>query len=190
MKVESAEFVRGIRGTDPVAYGGVPQIAFIGRSNVGKSSLIASLVQNKGLVKVSAVPGKTREINFFLINKKFYLVDLPGYGYAKVTNEEKDKLKKLIVWYFTDSAIRPQVVVLIVDIKVGITLFDEQMIGILKELRHPFMIVANKMDKLTQKELSAQLKKIRAAAGDVEVVPVSAVKKNGTRGLLPKILAQ
>ena len=189
MNTVSAEFVRGIRGTDPVAYNGVPQVAFVGRSNVGKSSLVAAIAQRKNLVKVSNVPGKTREINFFLINKKYYLVDLPGYGYAKVPPKEKDKLKKLLAWYLTDSGILPKMVVIVLDVKVGITVFDEQMIEALRAKQHPFIIAANKTDKLSQKELAAQLKEIREAALGADVVPVSAFRGTGVPGLFSKLFA-
>jgi GTP-binding protein len=187
MKVASAEFIKGIRGTDPIAYDGVPQIAFVGRSNVGKSSLIAALTHNKGLVKVSNAPGKTREINFFLIQKKWYLVDLPGYGYARVSPTEKEKLKKLIIWYLTDSGIRPQRVVLVLDSRVGITTFDQQMLEILRDHKHPFSIVANKIDKLTQRELAARLHEIRGVAGGEEVIPASAISATGSKELFKKL---
>jgi len=189
MNIVSAEFVKGIRGTDSVAYDGVPQIAFVGRSNVGKSSLVAAITNRKNLVKVSNMPGKTREINFFRINGKSYLVDLPGYGYAKVNPIEKDKLKKLLNWYLTDSGVLPKMVVLVLDVKVGITLFDEQMIEVLRLKQHPFIIVANKIDKLSQKELSAQLKEIREAALGAEVVPVSSTRKTGIKALSAMLFA-
>ncbi len=187
MKITSAEFIKGIRGTNSVACDGAIQIAFVGRSNVGKSSIISSIARNKKLVKVSNVPGKTREINFFLINREFYLVDLPGYGYSQVCPEEKEKLKKLIIWYLTDPDIQPRVVVLVLDIRAGMTEFDIQMLKLLKEYGHPYCIVANKVDKLTQNELALQMKKIKAVAGDEEVLPVSAVKAGGLKKLLKKL---
>jgi GTP-binding protein len=183
VKIVSAEFVKGIRGTDAVAVDGTPQVAFVGRSNVGKSSLIAALTHNRALVKVSNTPGKTREINFFRINNKHYLVDLPGYGYARVSPEEKEKLQKLLLWYFTDTSIRPRIVVIVLDVKVGITEFDRQMMQILREQGHPFIIAANKIDKLTKKELAQQFSKIVAAAQGAEVLPVSAAKQEGVKEL-------
>jgi len=187
MKVMSAEFIKGIRGTDPIAYNGVAQVAFVGRSNVGKSSLINSLVHRKSLVKVSKKPGKTTEINFFLINKELYLVDLPGYGYASVNLKGKDKLRKLIVWYLTTSRIHPKMTVLVLDTKVGITNFDRQMIEILHEHRHPYVIAANKADKLSQSDLAKQLSLITAEAEGGEIVVCSAVTPGGSRDLSQKI---
>src|SRR3989338_2063045 len=112
MKITSAKFVKGIIGTDDVLYDGIPQIAFVCRSNVGKSSVINSLVNQADLVKVGKKPGKTTEINFFLINRQFYFVDLPGYGYAKVSPVEKEKIRKRMLWYLTESKVQPACVVL------------------------------------------------------------------------------
>ena len=133
MKINSAIFIKGIRGTNAITQDGIPEIAFVGRSNVGKSSIINRLCNKKDLVKVSNKPGKTTEINFFLISNKFYFVDLPGYGYAKVSPEEKESIQKLIIWYLTSPEVSPFKVVLILDAKVGVTAFDKQMIEILQE---------------------------------------------------------
>jgi len=189
MKVTSAEFVKGIRGTNEIAVNGIPQVAFVGRSNVGKSSLIANITHDKSLVKVSNTPGKTREINFFLINKKTYLVDLPGYGYARVNPTEKEKLQKLILWYLTDKTIRPKKVAVVLDARVGVTTFDTQMVQILTEQKHPFCIVANKIDKLSKKELQEVLINIRAKVGDVEIFPTSAIEHKGAEDLAAALFA-
>lgn len=187
MKVSSSEFKKGLRGTDSILYDGLAQVAFVGRSNVGKSSVINALSNKNNLVKVSKKPGKTTEINFFLINNKFYFVDLPGYGYAKVNPEEKEKIKNLIIWYLTASNVKPHKVVLIVDTKVGVTLFDEQMLEILRERNHPFIVAANKIDKLSNKELALQLQEIQKVVGEGDVVAVSAHTQHGTDPLLKKL---
>lgn len=187
MKVLSAEFIKGIRGTDPISYDGVTQVAFVGRSNVGKSSLIAAVLNNRALIKISNRPGKTTEINYFLINKKFYLVDLPGYGYAQVNPKEKEKLQKLIIWYLTKSEIRPKKVVLVIDTRVGITNFDLQMIQILREEGHSFIVAANKIDKLSKLELKAKLDEIKVSAAGGEVVALSATKRTNIDDLLRKL---
>ena len=173
MKVTSAEFVKGIRGTDEILQDGIPNIAFIGRSNVGKSSILNSLVGNKGLARVGIKPGKTTEINFFLINRTRYFVDLPGYGYAASGQKDREKLRKLIIWYFTSEEVRPQRVVLILDSSAGLTKFDEQMISVLKEQGHPYLIVLNKVDKLSQKEISEQMTKIRKSVGETDIIQTS-----------------
>jgi GTP-binding protein len=174
-KVESAEFVKGVVGTDPILEDGVPEVAFVGRSNVGKSSTINSLVNRKDLVKTSNKPGKTTEINFFALNgKKAYFVDLPGYGYAEASPKQKEKIEKLILWYLMYSGTPLHKVVIILDIKAGLTDFDAEMIRVLREQGHPYLLVANKADKLNQKELAAALRAIKEAAQEVEVVSYSA----------------
>ena len=174
-EVTSAEFLKGIVGTDIILTDGVPEIAFVGRSNVGKSSLVNSLVNRKDLVKVGKKPGKTTEINFFSINrKKCYFVDLPGYGYAEASPKQKESIEKLILWYLMYSDASLYKVVLILDVKAGLTAFDEEMIRVLREKGHPYVIVANKVDKLNQKELSAQTREIKERAHEATVVPYSA----------------
>jgi len=100
MKITSAQFAKGARGSDSIFEDGIPQVAFIGRSNVGKSSVINFLVGQNDLAKTSSFPGRTQKINLFLINKALYFVDLPGYGYAKVPNKLKDSLRVMVNWYF------------------------------------------------------------------------------------------
>ena len=189
MKVASAQFMKGIRGTDDILYDGLPQIAFVGRSNVGKSSVINSLLGTKDLVKVGKKPGKTREINFFKINKKFYFVDLPGYGYAKVGPEEKERIRKLMLWYLMYSEVKPLCVALILDIKVGFTDFDREMTEVLRKHGHRYVIVANKMDKLGPDATTRQIALIQKEAGDQEVVPYSAKARKGTDVLFQKLMA-
>ncbi|HFC36125.1 MAG TPA: ribosome biogenesis GTP-binding protein YsxC, partial [Candidatus Moranbacteria bacterium] len=120
MQIKTAKFVKGIIGTDEILRDGKQQIAFVGRSNVGKSSVINSLVGIKKLAKSSATPGRTQEINFFLINDKVYFVDLPGYGFAKISKKQREKIRKMIIWYLSYAETKPCKVVLIIDAKVGI----------------------------------------------------------------------
>ncbi|MDB5188087.1 MAG: engB [Candidatus Kaiserbacteria bacterium] len=188
MEIKSATFIKGVRGTDDVVTDGIPQVAFVGRSNVGKSSVINSLCNNGGLAKTGKKPGKTTEINFFSINKdELYIVDLPGYGYAKVGPKEKEMLKKLIYWYVADAGVKPRVIVVVIDTKVGITRYDTEMIDLLKECGQNYVIAANKSDKLTQKGLADQLKIIKPLAQGAPVIPCTTTKQNGTKQLFEKV---
>jgi GTP-binding protein len=187
MNITSTEFVKGIRGTDEILADGIPNIAFIGRSNVGKSSILNSLTKEKGMARVGVKPGKTTEINFFLINKTHYFVDLPGYGYAAGAHGDREKLRKLIIWYFTSGEVRPHKVDLILEAKAGLTKFDEQMIAVLKEQKHPYIIVLNKVDKLSQKELSQQVANITQVAGAVDIVQTSTKTGRGIDALRKEI---
>ena len=175
-KINSAEFKKGIVGTDVILTDGVPQFAFVGRSNVGKSSVINSLVNRKDLVKVSNKPGKTTELNFFSINNgKAYFVDLPGYGYAEASPKQKESIEKLILWYLMYSGVALHKAVIILDIKAGLTAFDEEMIRVLREQGHPYLVVANKADKLNQKDTSAQMREVKEAAHEATVFAYSAL---------------
>ncbi len=183
MRINSAKFIKGIIGEDDILTDGLPQVAFVGRSNVGKSSVINSLTNQEDLVKVGRKPGKTKEINFFLINKQFYFVDLPGYGYAKLTPAEREKIRKRMLWYLTESGVKP-FVVLILDIKAGFTEFDGQMLELIEEENLECVIVANKTDKLNQKEVSHQLSLIKEHSKAIDVIPCSAVNKEGIDRIL------
>lgn len=187
MRITSAKFVKGVIGTDDILYDGLPQIVFVGRSNVGKSSVINSLTNQKGLVKVGKKPGKTTEINFFLINKKFYFVDLPGYGYAHLSPAKREKIRKRMLWYLLESKVKATHVVIVLDIKAGFTDFDAEMAYMLKEAGHHYIIIANKIDKLNRKEISRQLAFIRENSHADDVIPYSTVTKESTEAVL-KIL--
>ncbi len=191
MSIKSATFVLSVVGSHNAVCDEKPQIAFVGRSNVGKSSLINMLVGQKNLVRSSSTPGKTQEINYFLINDTTYFVDLPGYGYAKIGRKYREKLRKLILWYFISGEVPVTTVVLIVDAKVGMRDFDREMIAVLMEYRHPFLVVLNKCDKLNQKELHASYNDVVAQLpAGVEVVAASATTKKGRNDILALVLDQ
>ncbi|MCK5084116.1 MAG: YihA family ribosome biogenesis GTP-binding protein [Candidatus Pacebacteria bacterium] len=179
MSVKTAEFIKGVVGDDRILEESKLQVAFIGRSNVGKSSVINSLTGRKNLVKSSSTPGKTREINFFLINEKIYFVDLPGYGFAKASFLQREKIRQLILWYLTSVEIKNRKLVLIIDAKVGPTKLDLEMIDILNEYNHEFIIVANKADKLKRSERNKKLKEISEKAGNEETIFYSAKSGEG-----------
>jgi len=188
INITSADFKKGIKGTNDILDDGIPQVAFIGRSNVGKSSVINSLLNRKSLVKSSSTPGKTREINFFLVNKEVYFVDLPGYGFAKMSHKESDKLRKLIFWYLTSGEASPEVVVFIIDAKVGLTDLDIEMLGILIEYDHNVLVVANKVDKLKKNDIKKKISEIESKA-DMKAIAYSAKSKFNKDRLLDLIFA-
>ncbi len=187
--IKSAQFVKGIKGTDEILTDNKPNIAFVGRSNVGKSSVINSLVGKEGLVKTSSIPGKTREINFFLINDSSYFVDLPGYGFAKVSREAREKLRKLIIWYLAESGANIQTVALIIDSRIGCAKFDYEMIEILEDVGLNYVIIANKSDKLNQKEKSAITSKLQEEFPD-KFFLYSAKNKKGAEHILDFLLTE
>lgn len=186
MRITSAEFVRSVVSPDALPKDGLPEIAFVGRSNVGKSSLLNLLMQRK-LARTSATPGKTRELNFFLINRKFYFVDLPGYGYAKVEKSLQLEWKKLLEWYLEA---RPQLklVLLIIDARHPQMENDKQMQEFLAFYGRRYALVRTKIDKLTKAELAAAQAASEAFFEGYEfAADVSATKKIGQQELLSKL---
>ena len=168
----------------------LPEIAFAGKSNVGKSSVINRLLQRKNFARVGERPGKTIHVNYFTVDKKCYFVDLPGYGFAKVSASEKARWGKLMEDYF--AANRIDLGVLIVDYRHPPTNNDITMASWFINSGCPFVVVANKMDKLKKSELEPNLQTIRE---DLElpegtpIIPFSAEKGNGREELLRMILA-
>lgn len=188
MQIKSAQFIKGVVGPDPSLEDGIPQIAFIGRSNVGKSSVINSLANQKNLARTSSFPGRTQQINLFLINKSFYLVDLPGYGFAQVSGETREQIHALLDWYFFVSNYEQSKVVLIIDAKIGLTQDDLDMLYSLEKHEKNIVIVANKIDKIKKTDYEKQLQKIKDAVGSHTVIPYSAEKRIGVNDLAKEIV--
>ena len=166
---------------------GLPQFAFAGRSNVGKSSVINRLLSRKNLAYVGASPGKTTQINYFLVDDRAYLVDLPGYGYAKVSQAEKERWAKLMETYFQEGADAITAGVLIVDIRHKPTENDKVMHGWFRESGCPEIIVANKLDKLKKSQVEPALALIRETLELTEediLIPFSAEKGMGKDELI------
>lgn len=189
MEIKQAEFK--ISAVKPEQYpdDGMVEIAFVGRSNVGKSSLINTLTNRRKLVKVSGTPGKTRLINFFTINNEFYFVDLPGYGYAKVSKSEQEKWGGMMEKYLIN---RPQLkkVALLVDSRHKPTGDDVMMYEWIKHYGYPVLVVATKKDKLKKSELQRSAKVIKETLNldkSDNLVFFSSLKKEGKEELLEEM---
>ena len=170
-----------------------PQVAFSGRSNVGKSSLINTLLGRKSLARVSSSPGKTITINFYDVDQKLYLVDLPGYGFAKRSPEDKKKWSALTDGYFTSNKNidRLSLVIQLVDSRVGPTKDDEMMLDFLRASELPFIVVATKCDKLNATERKKNLAAIAShpLIDGTTVIPFSSLKGEGKDELWKTVLA-
>lgn len=181
MKIKKIQFVKGVTEGDYSWDENRPQVVLYGRSNAGKSSTINALLNNKTVAKTSAAAGKTKQINFFNINDTFYLLDLPGYGYARGSKEDKQKLDDLIVWFIADTQAIKRVHIIIVDAQVGITDLDADMIDYLYRTNDPIILLLNKTDKMNQSEISKVLTDTHSRiAGLVHVIVFSAKEKKGT----------
>ena len=159
MQIHSAEFVVGAVGEHDRPGDGLPEIAFSGRSNVGKSSLINRLVQRKKLARTSSTPGKTQQLNYYRINEALYLVDLPGYGYVQGGADLRARIGQLAKSYLEGSQ-QLKAIVQLIDVRHGPTELDMAMTDWLRERPTPFLLVFTKIDKLSRAKLSRQLESI------------------------------
>lgn len=164
MQVHSAKFVTSATNLNNDKISNYKQIAFVGRSNVGKSSLINMLVGNGKLCKTSSTPGRTRLINYFLINDDVYFVDLPGYGFAKASKSEVDGWQSMIEPYLVENK-NLKCVCMLVDSRIEPTAQDKQMLNFLNYYRIPFIIIATKCDKFGKSQIKPQMQKIANALG-------------------------
>lgn len=156
MMIKKAKFQTSLAEFKPFPGQGLPEIAFAGKSNVGKSSLINALTHNSKLARTSSEPGKTRLVNFYLLNEAFFLVDLPGYGFARASKQEKEKWSGMIEGYLQGSESLRHVVQL-VDIRHAPTEEDQMMTNYLRHYEIPFTVVATKADKLSKAQRSRSI---------------------------------
>ena len=184
-----AEFIRSAVKPEQFIYDGRPQVTFAGRSNVGKSSVINRLLNRKNFARVGATPGKTNQINYFCIDHKIYFTDLPGYGYAQVSQAERDRWGKLMESYFAAEGL-VTLGVQIVDARHKPTADDVTMCDWFKSSGCPLIVVANKLDKLKKSEIEPNLRVIRETLELDEndlLIPFSAEKGTGKNELLAAI---
>ncbi len=188
MEIKNARFLKSVSGKGEYPSFNVPEIAVVGRSNVGKSSFINMLANQKRLAKTSSTPGRTRLVNYFMFNEKFVLVDLPGYGFAKVQKNEKDLWESMITGYFAESDYLAGIV-LLVDSRHEPTEKDVQMLAYLMSYNIPTIIVATKLDKIKKSEIERS--KIRISStlkvGKENVILVSNETREGKDRVLEKI---
>ena len=188
LNVNKAEFVKSAASPGQFINSSIPAVAFAGKSNVGKSSVINRLLNRKNFARVGSEPGKTVHVNYFLIDGRLYLIDLPGYGYAKVSQAERERWGRLMEDFFAAGLFK--LGVMIVDARHKPTAYDMTMAAWFKGSGCRFVIVANKLDKLKKSEIEPNLKLIRETLElpeDVPVIPFSAEKGQGRETLLAEI---
>ena len=190
LNFNKVEFIRSAVKPADFLRDGLPQLAFAGRSNVGKSSVINRLVNRKNFARVGASPGKTSQINYFLLDGRAYLVDLPGYGYAKVSKAERDRWGRLMENYFASGLIT--LGVMIVDARHKPTADDVTMAGWFYDAECPLAVAANKLDKLKKPEIAPNLERIRETLDLREgdgLIPFSAERGDGKEQLIALLRA-
>jgi GTP-binding protein len=188
LNVNRAEFVKSAVSPNQFIESSLPAVAFAGKSNVGKSSVINRLLNRKNFARVGATPGKTIHVNYFLIDERLYLIDLPGYGYAKVSQSERERWGKLMEDFFAAGLFR--LGVMIVDARHKPTADDVTMAEWFKGAPCRLVVVANKLDKLKKSEIEPNLALIRetlSLPAEVPVIPFSAEKGQGREELLAEI---
>ena len=189
MKITSAEFLKSVYPQDEYPPARYPEVAFAGRSNVGKSSLINTLVNRKGLARTSSSPGKTQSINFYLVNRSLCLVDLPGYGYAKVPQHMRKRWSPLIEDYCRNRK-NLRGVVVIIDARIDPTPLDLSLIEWLRDLSMPALIVMTKADKLSKNKMAQAMRQTAEALSldPKQICTFSALTGDGKRQLWQKIV--
>lgn len=190
MKITAAEFIKSVGRWEDLPSGGRAEVAFVGRSNVGKSSLINMLLHRKKLAHTSARPGKTRTLNYYLVNGRFYLVDLPGYGYAKAPRKERERWQQLIGRYLTER--QPlQLIVHLIDSRHPPMEIDEEVFTLVSGQRVPYLAALTKADKLSgnKRQQSVRLveEALRRHGLEAPIVPTSAKTGRGRGELLARI---
>ncbi|EQF23075.1 ribosome biogenesis GTP-binding protein YsxC [Clostridioides difficile CD160] len=192
MKIRSSEITMSAVNKSQYPAEGIPEIALAGRSNVGKSSIINTLLNRRNFARTSQTPGKTRTINFYLINNEFYFVDLPGYGYAKIAKSEKEKWGGIMERYL-ESRQELCSILLLVDIRHEPTADDKLMYEWIKHFGYNCVVIATKADKISrgqyQKHISIIRKKLQLESSE-KVIPVSSLKKTGVEELWEEIVNQ
>lgn len=186
LNVNRAEFIRSAAAPGQFIHSSQPCVAFAGKSNVGKSSVINRLLNRKNFARVGSEPGKTVHVNYFRIDGRVYFVDLPGYGFAKVSQSEKERWARLMEDFFAEKDAF-QLGVMIVDARHKPTADDVTMAGWFQSADRPFVVVANKLDKLKKSEIEPNLQLIRetlSLSEDTVLLPFSAEKGQGREQLL------
>ena len=190
LNVNKAEFIKSAASTQQFIRSSIPAIAFAGKSNVGKSSVINRMLNRKNFARVGAQPGKTIHVNYFFIDGKLYFVDLPGYGYAKVSQSEKERWGKLMESFFAEPDLM-DLGVMIVDARHKPTADDVTMAEWFKSSGCPMVVVANKLDKLKKSEIEPNMALIRETLtlpDEAPLIPFSAEKGQGRELLLAEIM--
>ena len=187
MGATSVKFIKGVVDAPGLPQPPLPTVAFFGRSNVGKSSVINSLFRDKTLARSSSRPGRTTEVNYYLVDGRSYLADLPGYGYARLSNVMRTKIAQMLSWYAAAEEVDLRFAAVIVDASIGAQDSDRETVALLREYGRDVVIVANKADKGKRNDVSAHLRAMEESFPGCPIVRYSAKTGEG-RGELFNLL--
>lgn len=190
MATTPVKFIKGVVNASDLPKRSLPTVAFFGRSNVGKSSVINSLFRNKNLARSSSKPGRTTEINYYLVDDRSYLADLPGYGYAELPNIMRLKIAHMLAWYAAAKEVDLRFAVLIVDGAIGAQDSDQETFALLRKYGKNIIIVANKVDKGHRNNVSNHLRAMKETFPDCPIIRYSAKTGEGREGLFDRLWPQ
>lgn len=188
MKIKSAQFVRPITLNAPINDDMKPLFVFMGRSNVGKSTLINTITNKKDLCRSGGTPGVTKNVNIFLINQNIYFADLPGYGYAKISKGERKKLEELIFWFLQNASSHISEIFLLADSRIGLTDLDKEIIDFLGTFKVSLTLILSKTDKINQAQLQKTINNIKKLYHNIRIIPFSVKDPMGRKEILRHIL--
>jgi len=189
MNFNSCTFYKSLSQSSNLAELDKPVFAFIGRSNSGKSSLLNTISAQRNLARVGKTPGVTKTVNLFLTNKKFYLADLPGYGFAKMSKHDRKELQELIFWFLENPDNQLKQLFVLIDCKAGPTPLDIEFLDYVGEKQIPTTIIASKVDKLKNSERVRHLRIINQFAKNLQVIPFSIHTEEGKQDIIRELLS-
>ncbi len=189
MEIRNASFIKGVIGSEGLPQPSRPTVALFGRSNVGKSSVVNCLTGST-IARATKRPGRTTEINYYLVDGRWHLADLPGYGFAKLPPALRDKISGYLSWFAADKRVDLRLAILIVDGSIGPKASDEEAFALLRGYGRPLLILANKCDKESQLVVAGHLERCRELFPGVPIIPFSAKKGKGRKEVLSAIAQQ
>jgi len=184
MEIQSVKFLRGVTGSEGLPESHRPTVAFFGRSNVGKSSVINALVRRKDTARSSSRPGRTTEVNYFLVDDSWYLADTPGYGYARLSKVQMEKIAKHLSWFAGAPEVRLTLAAVVVDAEIGIRDSDRETISVLRDAGRRMLILANKSDKGRRNDVTNHIREAEREFPDCPVIRYSSKTGEGRAELL------
>lgn len=188
MRISEVVFLKGVIGSEGLPRPALPAVAFFGRSNVGKSSVLNALVRRRDIARSSSRPGRTTEINYFLVDNRWHLIDLPGYGYAKLPLAKREKLRKHVLWFAgTPDETRIDLAILVVDAEIGMQDNDREVLGLLEDAGRTVIVLANKSDRGRKNDITNRIKSLRTEFPAITVIRYSAKTGEGRDELLARI---